>query len=216
MKVDRKKEVKKMKEEKEIKIIGWNGHYYIDSNYVVVLEIEGKPLRVAVVREDREDEESKENYLCSCGNRAVPLLLNYLGSEQLLQELADKLASINEGGELDFIEEVCPEEEYGYVPTSKKLIKVGVCKGRHEMPCDMFVFENTIEDPTDTLKLESDAEKFFDANFPIVAPDDILEVYVTGLTVALIAVLKIAIKKFKRVHLKHFDTKSGLYYTQTL
>ena len=37
------------------------------------------------------------NFLRSCGNRAVPLLLEYLGSEEKLQALADELAEVNEG-----------------------------------------------------------------------------------------------------------------------
>ena len=97
-----------------------------------------------------------------------------------------------------------------------KIYKVGVCQGRHEMPCDMFVFEKIIEDPTDTLKLESDVEKFFDSNFSNVESGDTIEIYVTGLTVALIAILKVAVKLFERVNLKHVDMKSASYYTQKI
>lgn len=98
----------------------------------------------------------------------------------------------------------------------KKIKSIGVCQGRHEMPCDMFVFDTVIEDPTNTLKLESDAEKFFDANFQNVESGDTIEIYVTGLTVALIAILKVAVKRFERVNLKHFDMKSASYYTQKI
>ena len=46
----------------------------------------------------------------------------------------------------------------------KKEIKIGVCKGRHEMPCDMYVFEE-ISDPTDVLWMKLESLRFFVNNF---------------------------------------------------
>ena len=94
-----------------VKLIGCSGDYYSPFHYVAVLEIEGKPLEVGVVR-DGERGGKKGNFLCSCGNKAVPLLLEYLGSEEKLQELADELAGVNEGCLCPI--EVDPEEEYGH------------------------------------------------------------------------------------------------------
>ena len=90
-----------------IKLVGNNGDYYSPLHYVAVLEIEGKLLEVGVGRNGGEG-----NFLRSCGNRAVPLLLDYLGSEEKLQALADELAEVNE----DYLYpvEVDPKEEYGH------------------------------------------------------------------------------------------------------
>lgn len=104
----------------------------------------------------------------------------------------------------------------------KKEIKIGVCKGRHEMPCDLFVFENTIEDPTDVQQIRKKSLHFFTSNFG----DDFLKkeglidiplkIYVTGLTVALIEVIRCASYFFSDVTLMHYDTKTGTYYPQDI
>lgn len=94
-----------------IKLIGNNGDYYATTHYVAVLEIDGKLLEVGVVR-DGERGGKRGNFLCSCGNNAVPLLLEYLGSGEKLQALADELAEVNEG--YLYPVEVDPKEEYGH------------------------------------------------------------------------------------------------------
>lgn len=95
-----------------------------------------------------------------------------------------------------------------------KTIKIGVCKGRHEMPCDMYVFD-TIEDPTNVEKIEKEAVYFFHKNF---FNEDIkkIEIYVTGLTVALMAVMKAASRYCDEMVLMHYDTKTGTYYPQDI
>lgn len=77
-----------------LKLIGWSGDYYSPLHYVAVLELEGKPLQVGVVR-DGEKNGIRCNFLFSCGNRAVPLLTKIMG-EKGVQKLADNLAKINE------------------------------------------------------------------------------------------------------------------------
>lgn len=96
-----------------------------------------------------------------------------------------------------------------------KTCKIGVCKGRHEMPCDLFVFENTIEDPTDVEKIEKEAIYFFHKNFFNEGVKK-FEIYVTGLTVALIAVLKAADRFCDEIVLMHYDIKTGNYYPQDI
>lgn len=103
----------------------------------------------------------------------------------------------------------------------KKEIKIGVCKGRHEMPCDMYVFD-TIEDPTNAWQIRAKSLRFFTNNFGeefLREEDKIstpLEIYVTGLTVALIEVMRYANYFFSNVVLMHYDTKTGTYYPQQL
>lgn len=115
------------------------------------------------------------------------------------------------------------------------IIKVGVCKGRHEMPCSDYVFD-FIEDPTNVNDMREVAIKYFfqlreklphkncyfcDENgndFPVGKADAKLEIYVTGLTVAVIEVLQAALYYFSGfdITLMHFDAKSGNYYPQRL
>lgn len=190
-----------------IKLVGNNGDYYSPLHYVAVLEIEGKLLEVGVVRNGGEG-----NFLRSCGNRAVPLLLEYLGSEEKFQAFADELAEVNEG--YLYPVEVDPKEEYGYIPASLEVLKIGVCKGRHEMPCDFYIFGSEIKDPTDVKSLELEAEASISAL--VKDSNTRLEIYITGLTVAVIAVLKTAIKYSVNVVAMHYDTRTGKYYEQKI
>lgn len=93
-------------------------------------------------------------------------------------------------------------------------IKIGVCKGRHEMPCDMYVFDS-IEDPTNVEKIEKEAKAFFYKNFFNEGVKK-FEIYVTGLTVALIAVMKAADRYCDNIVLMHYDIKTGKYYPQDI
>ena len=97
----------------------------------------------------------------------------------------------------------------------KKPIRVGVCKGRHEMPCNLFVFDNTIADPTNVKEIEEEAVNFFKANFSD-KPCNTIEIYVTGLTVAVIAAIKVATKYFCNVIAMHYDMKKDCYYMQSI
>lgn len=190
-----------------IKLVGNNGDYYSPLHYVAVLEIEEKLLEVGVVRNRGEG-----NLLRSCGNRAVSLLLKYLGSREKLQAFADELAEVNEG--YLYPVEVDPKEEYGYAPTSLEILKIGVCKGRHEMPCDFYIFGSEIKDPTDVKSLELEAEASISAL--VKDSNTRLEIYITGLTVAVIAVLKAAIKYSVNVVAMHYDIRTNKYYEQIL
>lgn len=102
-----------------------------------------------------------------------------------------------------------------------KEIKIGVCKGHHEMPCDTYVFEE-IYDPTDVLWMKLESLRFFVNNFgdefnkreeKIDIP---LKIYVTGLTVALIEVMRFASYFFSDVTLMHYNSKTGDYYPQII
>ena len=115
------------------------------------------------------------------------------------------------------------------------IIRVGVCKGRHEMPVENYVFD-FIEDPTDVNAMREVAIKYFfrlweklphkncyfcDENgndVPFGKVDAKIEIYVTGLTVAVIEVLQAALYYFSGfdITLMHFDLKSGEYFPQRL
>nr|DAR61486.1 MAG TPA: hypothetical protein [Bacteriophage sp.] len=84
----------------------------------------------------------------------------------------------------------------------------GLVKGRHAMPVSEYVFDE-IEDMFNFSRLEMVAFS------RIVKTSDTLMLYVTGLTVATVAVLNIAKKLgYKDVVLKHYNRDNGLYESQ--
>lgn len=87
--------------------------------------------------------------------------------------------------------------------------KIGLCKGRHEIrEVQNYIFPQEVN-PLDVKGLE-------ETSLEIVSKieADELHVYVTGLTVALIASLNACKKLNKKVVLYHFDRTSGEYYPQ--
>lgn len=93
------------------------------------------------------------------------------------------------------------------------VVVYGLCKGRHPLPVEDFIYENEITDPTDVLGLTMSAMKFFKAD-PDFEKSAFVEIYVTGLTVALIAAINAAHMLNKSVTLYHYDVTSGEYYAQ--
>ena len=84
-----------------------------------------------------------------------------------------------------------------------------LCKGRHETQAtDGAIFETEVN-PLDIIALESHAKERL-ANLNITS----LRLYVTGLTVALIAVLNATKELNIKVTLWHFDRETGKYYCQ--
>lgn len=84
----------------------------------------------------------------------------------------------------------------------------GLVRGRHAMPVSAYVFDE-IEDMFNFSRLEMVAFS------RIVKTSDTLMLYVTGLTVATVAVLNIAkLLGYKDVVLKHYNRDNGLYESQ--
>lgn len=111
------------------------------------------------------------------------------------------------------------------------IIKAGLIRGRHELPVDDYIFD-TIDDITDVNVLTNTAANKLLQMFPHAVittaclPNqadytDIpvfcrgqLGLYVTGLTVALVAVLNAARQLGVRVILYHYDNSTLDYFTQ--
>lgn len=84
-----------------------------------------------------------------------------------------------------------------------------LCRGRHSTPAkDGAIFNNAIN-PLDLQNMANQAEEALDRC-------TVLDLYVTGLTVALIETVKICQKKGVKLTLWHFDRDSGSYYPQNL
>lgn len=91
----------------------------------------------------------------------------------------------------------------------------GLCEGRHEIDgVTEYIFGNTIADPTDTEGLKEEALAFFMDNG--VKSTECINIYVTGLTVALIAAINAAKEVGASVTLYHFDRETGNYFEQSV
>ena len=92
----------------------------------------------------------------------------------------------------------------------EKILKIGVCEGRHEMPVEKYIYGQQVN-PLDVNELETQAEKRL---LELKGDCNQLHLYVTGLTVAVIAAIKAAIKMFDSVVLLHYNRDSNSYYQQ--
>lgn len=117
------------------------------------------------------------------------------------------------------------------VQNSKKAeVNLGVCAGRHEMPVDNFIFDK-IEDPTDVKALEAKALEWYRSNVTPLREEGLnvdINIYVTGLTVATVAIVKAFIHEHEwaidndypcivhngNIVLWHFDAVGKGYYPQ--
>lgn len=92
---------------------------------------------------------------------------------------------------------------------NKKVL--ALCAGRHEMPASVggYIFD-IIEDVTNLSAMEEIAER--------VLGQDLkgLDLYVTGLTPALIAVLNVCRRNDIMVTLYHFNRETGDYFPQVV
>lgn len=93
--------------------------------------------------------------------------------------------------------------------------KFGLCEGRHEINgVTEYIFGNTIADPTDTEGLKREALAFLTDKG--VKSTECIDIYVTGLTVALIAAINAAKEIGVTVTLYHFDRETGNYFAQSV
>lgn len=119
---------------------------------------------------------------------------------------------------------------------NKRFLNVALCEGRHEIPEAVHgsIFHTEIQNVTDTKHLEIKAfdrlwtrcyangmtedrcyeTKDGDDVGCFIASDVHVNLYVTGLTVALIAVLNVCREERIPVTLYHYDRESGKYFPQ--
>lgn len=111
-----------------------------------------------------------------------------------------------------------------------KKLEYGLIANRHNMPVNDFIF-NKIKDPTKIRNIEAEASRlcpFGNRKIKTIANDYKeekyikLDLYVTGLSAALISVIK-ACKKVHRedfinikLVLKHYSWKNKNYHNQTI
>ncbi len=85
-----------------------------------------------------------------------------------------------------------------------------LCAGRHPAPGNPPAIYKHDVNPLDTDVLYTQAD--------VLIPDDAtaLKVYVTGLTVAMLAVVSVCYKRHIKLTCLHYDRDSGNYYQQDI
>lgn len=88
-------------------------------------------------------------------------------------------------------------------------LRVALCQGRHDIPqaTDGSIFPSVVPDPTDINGLRNRAEM-------VLKDAESVDLYVTGLTVALVEVIKYCIDKDITLTLYHWNTATNDYYPQ--
>lgn len=89
--------------------------------------------------------------------------------------------------------------------------KIGLCQGRHEIPEVTEYFFGQTLDPTDINGMYNEAFEKIETQMQDV---DVIHLYVTGLTVALVAVINATRTVDMPLILYHFDRETGEYYPQ--
>lgn len=119
-----------------------------------------------------------------------------------------------------------------------KKIRIGICKGRHPLPVKYYVFPQEVN-PLDVVQLEAISIKSLVEiatqegveikNTTVILDNQVdyhditvavynatVAIYATGLTVAVLAVVKAAKQLFKEVVVMHYDRDSDSYYEQEI
>ena len=99
-------------------------------------------------------------------------------------------------------------------------LSVGLIEGRHPLPTTEYVFKE-IKDPTAVNEIESEARKYWSRwswNLDGMRVIHTVEVYATGLTVALLATIKAIRGSFpnSQIVIKHYNRDTGEYFDQYL
>ena len=97
-----------------------------------------------------------------------------------------------------------------YFPDGRIIAHVALCASRHEIPAaiDGAIFPQSV-DPVDVQA----AQRHADAIIKASRVND-LTVYVTGLTMALVAVINTCLACGIVLHLMHYDRETGEYFSQ--
>lgn len=125
--------------------------------------------------------------------------------------LSDCLIASDSEANWDFVEAIAS------IPVPRRTIYVALCEGRHPIPqaTDGAIFGSVIEDVTAVYRLEEEALKSIQDICSKAGVENCIHInlYVTGLTVALIAVLN-AVRRKMQVTLWHYNNATGEYYSQ--
>ena len=97
-------------------------------------------------------------------------------------------------------------------------VSLGTIKGRHNLPVTNYIFNDELKDVTDIEKTENDVKTYFINNIlPIKADDDVQVIlYITGLTIVTLAVVKACKVCGCELVCMHYDRESDCYIAQNI
>lgn len=97
---------------------------------------------------------------------------------------------------------------------ARHTVVAGLCKGRHDIPgVEEYVYPNSVN-PLHLGNMFVEATEFMERME--LKDGDLLKLYVTGLTVALVTVINKCRFEGVSLILYHYDRDSGTYYPQVV
>lgn len=95
-------------------------------------------------------------------------------------------------------------------------ISLGTIKGRHQLPVTDYVFNNEIQDVTDVEKIQQDVDYYFVEHIANERSKDKVRIilYVTGLTVVTLAIVRACILYDCELVCMHYDRDTNCYLGQ--
>lgn len=103
-----------------------------------------------------------------------------------------------------------------------EVIKVGLCKGRHPLPVDDYLFPEVVENPFDFKSHEQTVVNWVDSHPDIEweegaqLSNKMVRIYVTGLTPVLTATISAFVTSFVRFELAHYNRDTGEFVVQKM
>jgi hypothetical protein len=93
-------------------------------------------------------------------------------------------------------------------------ISLGTIKGRHQLPVTDYVFNEEIQDVTDVEKIQQDVDYYFNELNKTCNDKVQIILYVTGLTVVTLAIVKACKRLRYELIAMHFDRDNNCYFGQ--
>lgn len=90
-------------------------------------------------------------------------------------------------------------------------ISVGTVSGRHQLPVQEYVINEEIEDVTDVDSIQKKVDKYFEENIANVDDKVELILYVTGLTLVVLAIVNACKKYGCDLVCMHYDRENNCY-----
>jgi hypothetical protein len=95
-------------------------------------------------------------------------------------------------------------------------ISVGTVSGRHQLPVQEYVINEEIEDVTDVDSIQKKVNKYFEENIANVDDKVELILYVTGLTLVVLAIVNACKKYGCDLVCMHYDRENDCYIGQKI
>lgn len=93
-------------------------------------------------------------------------------------------------------------------------ISLGTIKGRHSLPVTDYVFNEEIKDVTDVGKIQQDVDYYFNELSETCKDKIQIILYITGLTVVTLSIVKACKRLDYELVVMHFDRDSNSYFGQ--